>query len=93
MNFLEDLIKESRQSNRMKCSVAVLLATFPVDLVEDLHRALADPRVNSSVLARKLTDMGHEVSQQTVARHRRAACSCRPPRPEAESEATLGSAS
>ena len=67
------------------CRVAVILrdvtATEP-GLVGDLRALLDDEKVPATSLAQALTDSGHQLSPQTVSRHRRRSTptGCRCPR-------------
>lgn len=77
MSLFDELVHESKDTGRPKCSLVHILQTFPPEQVNDLRKALADINaITSAALSRKLTALGYPVSQLTVARHRRHDCSC-----------------
>lgn len=77
MSLFDELVHDSKDTGRQKCSLVHILQTFPPEQVNDLRKALADvASISSAALSRKLTALGYPVSQLTVARHRRHDCSC-----------------
>lgn len=79
MSLFDELARDSKDTGRQKCSLVHILATFPPEQVNDLQKALADPaHITSAAIARKLQaePYNYDVSELTVARHRRHACSC-----------------
>lgn len=77
MSLFEELVAESKNTGRPKCSLHYILRDFPPEQVNDLLKALADTsNITSAALARKLQSLGFNVSELTLARHRRHACSC-----------------
>jgi hypothetical protein len=59
-----------------RCSVGQILEALPEPEAQELRQALDDISLQSTVIARVLTDRGHKVSGQTLGHHRRKACSC-----------------
>lgn len=63
------------------CGAAVLLAQLPPDERESLERAL-DSHIATSLIGATLRSHGHQISNQTLRRHRRRqdgeGCACPP---------------
>lgn len=60
-----------------RCSVGVFLGTLAKGDAEELRTALKDATVMSSALAIAVrSTFGSDLSQHTIARHRRGHCSC-----------------
>jgi hypothetical protein len=76
MTLFDELVAESKGSNRDLCSVRKILDTFPGEQVNDLLKALADRSITGAAISRKLTALGYPISGLTVQRHRRHDCSC-----------------
>lgn len=80
MSLFDELIVATGNPTTGRCTVARILEAFPPEDVADLQRALAAPKhlITSVAIADKLSsmDVAFRVKGQTVARHRRGACSC-----------------
>ena len=62
-----------KASNGSRCRVGVILNTLTVDARTAVETALhPDSGWQSSQIARRLTDLGHQVKASSVSRHRRA---------------------
>lgn len=57
------------------CGMAILNERLSPEEQAELAEALSS-RVASEAIARALTQRGHEIKHQTIARHRRGACAC-----------------
>lgn len=58
------------------CSIATALSNLDPEDSDFLRELLADPDKPSSRISLALRAEGHEISQITVARHRRGECRC-----------------
>jgi hypothetical protein len=56
--------------------MAVLLETMPAEDATDLRAALDDPTIMGTAIAKVLRSRGHDITHDTVQRHRRGQCSC-----------------
>lgn len=81
---LVDRAKErptTRRLRRMECSISLLLRTLDPEEADALQSMLDDPhRLSSDIVddlrAEGITVRGGYVQDNTMARHRRGACSC-----------------
>jgi glutamine synthetase len=77
VGLLEDLTNEQqRQRPGLPCSVAAALEELGPEDSADLRKALDDPSIFGTVIAKVLEDRGLHVPENTVQRHRRGACVC-----------------
>ena len=61
-----------------RCGIAALLSDLEGTDREEFEATLSNASLMSSVLAKAISDAyGAQISQQTIGRHRRGACSCR----------------
>ena len=77
MGLLDELTAEQqRQRPGLPCSVAAALEELDPEDAADLRRALDDPTIFGTVIAKVLEERGIHVPENTVQRHRRGACVC-----------------
>lgn len=72
-----DEIQEAQAGSRPStCTMRAILEQLEDADRESLGKALADPNVKGTVIAKVLKSRGHPLSSYTVQRHRRGGCSC-----------------
>ena len=77
MTALSDKLSDLKpRPSGVPCSVRVLLDQLDDEDREALQKVLADHSITSVDIYRALTDAGHYVGAQTVARHRAGRCRC-----------------
>lgn len=73
-------LKEALNSEKILrsnvCTVEMLLSKLPKEDQEALIKALIDPTIPSTFIARALKKEGFDVQGQSLARHRRGECRC-----------------
>lgn len=77
MSLADRLSKPAPRTPHPRCGIAVLLDALTDDDKAAVQTAL-DGDWTSGAIATELQAEGHQVSHQTVARHRRGECSCEP---------------
>lgn len=65
-----------RKHKGPRCTVSVILGALDAKDRDVLEAALADPDIQSSQIAKVLTDNGHKIGDGTVSKHRRQGCAC-----------------
>lgn len=61
-----------------ECRVVLLRARLDKDDLEAFDRVLGDATIPATLIARRLTAAGHMIKDESLARHRRGACACKP---------------
>lgn len=59
-----------------KCNVAVVRSLLGKGDAADLEAALASPLVPGAAIAAGLREIGHQIGDSSVTRHRRGLCGC-----------------
>lgn len=59
-----------------RCTIAVLADSMPDEDLAVFGKALADPTMLATDLARALRAEGYDVGESTIRRHRRGDCRC-----------------
>lgn len=59
-----------------ECSVKILLDKMDKEEAKLLHKALANVQAPSTRITIALRDLGHQISSDSVQRHRRRDCRC-----------------
>lgn len=67
---------QARRFPGTRCTVLMVLAAMDAADADDLRQALADPTLTSPAIATVLGRRGHQITQSSVARHRRGDCAC-----------------
>lgn len=73
-----DGIETEAQRRGPECGVSIAAAKLDKTDREALERVLADPNIPGTLIAKRLVAAGFKVGQDTVPRHRRGACGCKP---------------
>ena len=58
------------------CGIAKLYEALPAEDTEALKKAIADPMVKATAIARALKARGYQITDSVVTRHRRKECVC-----------------
>lgn len=61
---------------RPECTIKALLLSLPDKERDALLAAMNNPAKSHTFISRVLRDEGHNISSNTVGRHRRGDCSC-----------------
>lgn len=74
---LADTLTDAQKARRGPgCSLGLLLPLLDDRDRDGLLEALSSALVESTAIARSLQAHGHDISSQTVSRHRRHVCKC-----------------
>lgn len=78
-SLLDDLTKPTyRVKKGPRCGVAIALEEMPKDIVAKFTAAMGNTHAPASKISVALKELGYLVAAETIARHRRGACSCEP---------------
>ena len=76
MSLMNEITQAGGNARGPRCPVAILLSQMSEDDSADLAAAVADPGYTAAQISRALRVRGHNVGQQSIARHRREICAC-----------------
>lgn len=77
MSLSIDAFKEaSKQKKGPSCTFGVLRGSFDEKDRAVLDEVMADESYTSAGIARKLRELGHNIGEHTVSKHRRGDCLC-----------------
>jgi len=74
--LFEDIMSENMKIAVDGCGVVRLLDTLDKEDRSDLIKALDNTKITGSAIHRALQKNGHEISGNTIRRHRRKDCPC-----------------
>ena len=75
MSFADE-VKANGQLPGGRCAVGQMLATVDDDLRTEIVAVIESAAYSSSAIARALKARGHDITENSVGRHRREGCRC-----------------
>lgn len=76
VGLLDEIARESKSDPRRGCSLGRALTVMDPQDAADVVAALDDAAFTNAAISRVLCNRALDISQQTVARHRRGFCAC-----------------
>ena len=76
MGLLDDIQKEPRVPTGRRCGVAIVMALLTKKERDDLHQAIDDITIPSTIIQRVLNKRDIKITAYAINRHRRGECVC-----------------